>query len=141
MLRGIELRYVLSLHLSVHGPATVTELLDALVFHGFSVASPAPKSVSDALRWERRRGWVAASRAAYTVPVKCHEEPSTGFIDECWRCGPQQIAQRRAKRMPTPTATEVADVVGAVWPFWLIAAGHAIVDGDPPKTVGHRAIG
>src|ERR1700761_2400489 len=58
MLRGIELRYVLSLHLSVHGPATVTELLDALVFHGFSVASPAPKSVSDALRWERRRGRV-----------------------------------------------------------------------------------
>jgi hypothetical protein len=56
MLRGIELRYVLSLHLSVHGPATVTELLDALAFHGFSVASPAPKSVSDALRWERRRG-------------------------------------------------------------------------------------
>ena len=58
MLRGIELRYVLSLHLSVHGPATVTELLDALAFHGFSVASPAPKSVSDALRWERRRGRV-----------------------------------------------------------------------------------
>src|SRR5580693_4163068 len=58
MLRGIELRYVLSLHLSVHGPATVTELLDVLAFHGFSVASPAPKSVSDALRWERRRGRV-----------------------------------------------------------------------------------
>ena len=58
MLPGIELRYVLSLHLSVHGPATVTELLDTLAFHGFSVASPAPKSVSDALRWERRRGRV-----------------------------------------------------------------------------------
>src|ERR1700759_3260481 len=58
MLRGIELRYVLSLHLSVHGPATVTELLDALAFHGFRGATPTPKSVSDALRWERRRGRV-----------------------------------------------------------------------------------
>ena len=57
-LRGIELRYVLTMHLLSHGGSTITELLDALVFHGFSVASPAPKSVSDALRWERRRGRV-----------------------------------------------------------------------------------
>jgi hypothetical protein len=26
-------------------------------------------------------------------------------------------------------------------PFWLIVGGHAIVVADPPKTVGHRAIG
>lgn len=57
-LRGIELRYVLTMQLAVHGRATITELLDALAFHGFSVASPPPKSVSDALRWERRRGRV-----------------------------------------------------------------------------------
>jgi hypothetical protein len=57
-LRGIELRYVLTMHLLSHGRSTITELLDALAFHGFSVASPAPKSVSDALRWERRRGRV-----------------------------------------------------------------------------------
>jgi hypothetical protein len=54
-LRGIELRYVLTWHLALHGTATVTELVDALEFHGFGVASPAPKSVSDPLRWERRR--------------------------------------------------------------------------------------
>jgi hypothetical protein len=58
MLRGIELRYVLTMQLAVHGSATITELLNALAFHGFDVARPAPKSVSDALRWERRRGRV-----------------------------------------------------------------------------------
>ena len=141
MLRGIELRYVLSLHLSVHGPATVTELLDVLAFHGFSVASPAPKSVSDALRWERRRGRVRRLARGLYALARYRAARSTASIGGCLHCGPQQIAQRRANRMPTPTATEVADVVGAVWPFWLIAAGHAIVDDDPPKTVGHRAIG
>ncbi|MGH3552790.1 MAG: hypothetical protein ACRDT5_09365 [Mycobacterium sp.] len=54
-LRGIELRYVLTMHLFSHGRATITELIAALAWHGFDVGSPAPKSVSDALRWERRR--------------------------------------------------------------------------------------
>lgn len=58
LLRGIELRYVLTMHLSIHGPATIKELLEALAWHGFDVASPGPKSVSDALRWERRQGRV-----------------------------------------------------------------------------------
>jgi hypothetical protein len=55
-LRGIELRYVLTMHLFRHGRTTIKELVDALAFHGFVVDSPAGKSVSDALRWERRRG-------------------------------------------------------------------------------------
>jgi hypothetical protein len=67
-LRGIELRYVLTLHLAQHGPATVTELVDALEFHGFCVARSAPKSVSDALRWERRRGRVRRLRRALYGP-------------------------------------------------------------------------
>jgi hypothetical protein len=58
MLRGIELRYVLTMHLFRHGRSTIIELRDALAFQGFDVARPAPKSVSDALRWERRRGRV-----------------------------------------------------------------------------------
>jgi hypothetical protein len=57
-LRGIELRYALTLQLFIHGPATIAELLEALRYHGFDVADPPPKSVSDALRWERRRGRV-----------------------------------------------------------------------------------
>jgi hypothetical protein len=65
-LRGIELRYVLTWHLALHGSTTITELVDVLAFHGFCVASPAPKSVSDALRWERRLGRVRRlSRALY----------------------------------------------------------------------------
>jgi hypothetical protein len=57
-LRGIELRYVLTMHLSSHGRATITDLVAALGFHGFDVDRPAGKSVSDALRWERRHGRV-----------------------------------------------------------------------------------
>jgi hypothetical protein len=57
-LRGIDLRYVLTMHLSRHGRSTIGELVDALAYHGFSVDGPANKSVSDALRWERRRGRV-----------------------------------------------------------------------------------
>jgi hypothetical protein len=56
LLRGIELRYVLTHHLFVHGPATITELVEALAFNGFGIAGAAPKSVSDALRWELLHG-------------------------------------------------------------------------------------
>lgn len=57
-LRGIELRYVLTMQLARHGRASIRELVDALAFHGFTADRPANKSVSDALRWERRRGRV-----------------------------------------------------------------------------------
>lgn len=57
-LRGIELRYVLTMHLARHGRSSVRELVDALAFHGCTADSPVNKSVSDALRWERRRGRV-----------------------------------------------------------------------------------
>jgi hypothetical protein len=58
LLRGIELRYALTHQLFIHGPAAITDLVEALAFQGFGIASPAPKSVSDALRWERGRGRV-----------------------------------------------------------------------------------
>jgi hypothetical protein len=57
-LRGIELRYVLTWHLALHGRASIAELVEVLAFHGFDVDDPAGKSISDALRWERRRGRV-----------------------------------------------------------------------------------
>jgi len=56
LLRGTELRYVLSDHLAVHGPATVAELADMLASRGFETAGCASKSISDALRWEMGRG-------------------------------------------------------------------------------------
>jgi hypothetical protein len=58
MLRGVELRYVLTMQLARHGRSTIHELIDALTHHGFAADSPANKSVSDALRWERRYGRV-----------------------------------------------------------------------------------
>jgi hypothetical protein len=57
-LRGIELRYVLTMHLCLHGPAGIAELVDALAWHGFAVAGRASKSISDALRWEMGYGRV-----------------------------------------------------------------------------------
>lgn len=57
-LKGTELRYVLAMHLAVHGPATITELVDVLDWHGFCVDGRPSKVVSDALRWEIGRGRV-----------------------------------------------------------------------------------
>jgi hypothetical protein len=57
-LHGIELRYVLTWQLALHGPATVAELIDVLTWHGFWVSGRPSKAVSDALRWEIGRGRV-----------------------------------------------------------------------------------
>lgn len=54
VLRGIELRYVLTMQLFDDGPSTVAELADALARGGFGVRGRASKAISDALRWERR---------------------------------------------------------------------------------------
>jgi len=51
-LRGIDLRYVLTMHLASQGPATIVELIDALSHHGFHIRGRPSKAVSDALRWE-----------------------------------------------------------------------------------------
>lgn len=58
LLRGTELRYALTMQLLHNGPTTITGLVEGLTSQGFDVGSPAPKQVSDALRWERRRGRV-----------------------------------------------------------------------------------
>ncbi|HEU0190391.1 MAG TPA: hypothetical protein VFR17_03840 [Mycobacterium sp.] len=65
-LRGIELRYVLTMQLFQHGTATIAELIEALAHHGFCVNGRASKAISDALRWERRYGRVyRRGRALY----------------------------------------------------------------------------
>lgn len=53
---GIVLRYLLSLCLFERGPATIGELVDLVGAAGFQVRGRASKTVSDALRWEQRRG-------------------------------------------------------------------------------------
>jgi hypothetical protein len=57
-LHGIELRYALTMYLLQHGPTTVNELVEAMEWQGFHFNGRASKQVSDALRWERRRGRV-----------------------------------------------------------------------------------
>ncbi|MFP1151127.1 hypothetical protein ACK280_03180 [Mycobacterium sherrisii] len=57
-LRGTELRYVLTWHLALHGTTTVQELIRALRYHNFDAGERVAKSISDALRWERRYGRV-----------------------------------------------------------------------------------
>jgi hypothetical protein len=68
-LHGIELRYVLTLHLFQHGAATVTELIDVLGWHGFCVPGRPSKAVSDALRWEIGRGRVRRLRRGLYGPA------------------------------------------------------------------------
>jgi len=68
-LRGIELRYVVALHLWQHGPATVAELIDALDRRGFCVCGRPSKAVSDALRWEIARGRVRRLRRGLYGPA------------------------------------------------------------------------
>jgi hypothetical protein len=66
---GIELRYVLTMHLSLHGPATIDEMIDALHWHGFCVRGRASKAISDALRWEIGRGRVHRLRRGRYGPA------------------------------------------------------------------------
>ncbi len=54
-LHGIELRYVLAMHLAHNGPATIPEMIEALSTQGFCVRGRASKAISDALRWEMGR--------------------------------------------------------------------------------------
>lgn len=55
LLRGTELRYVLTRYLQLNGPTTVAGLVEALDEWGFTVAGRPSKVISDALRWERVR--------------------------------------------------------------------------------------
>jgi hypothetical protein len=68
-LHGIELRYVLALHLWQHGPATVAEIVESLGRQGFRVRGRPSKAVSDALRWEIGRGRVRQLRRGLYGPA------------------------------------------------------------------------
>ncbi|AKP57765.1 hypothetical protein [Mycobacteroides abscessus] len=54
--RGIELRYLLTLYVYRFGVTTVSELVQMLDRKGFDTDGRASKAMSDALRWEVRRG-------------------------------------------------------------------------------------
>ncbi len=58
MLRGIELRYLLTLMLTEEGAMTVSDMCFEVEQRGFDVRGRPSKAVSDALRWEVRLGRV-----------------------------------------------------------------------------------
>lgn len=68
VLQGIELRYMLAVNLDTHGSASIFELIEQLEYQGFSIAGRASKTVSDALRWEVRRGRVRRLRRGVYGP-------------------------------------------------------------------------
>ena len=55
---GLHLRYLLTLHLSEAGESSIDDLIAAVEWAGFVLAGRPSKTVSDALRWEVRRGRV-----------------------------------------------------------------------------------
>ena len=58
LLRGTDLRYMLTRLLQLNGPATVAQLIAMLNAEGFAVAGRPSKTISDTLRWEMGRGRV-----------------------------------------------------------------------------------
>lgn len=68
LLRGTELRYVLTDHLHVHGPAQVADLAAVLARWGFVTHGRASKAISDALRWEMRLGRAGRRGRGLYVP-------------------------------------------------------------------------
>jgi hypothetical protein len=69
-IRGIELRYALTMYLHQHGPQSVADLVDALEYQGFLFAGRPSKSVSDALRWEIARGRVCRKGRGRYAPLE-----------------------------------------------------------------------
>jgi hypothetical protein len=57
-LRGIELRYALTLFPYQHGRCTVRELIDGLTWQGFEFSGRPSNALSDAMRWEVQIGRV-----------------------------------------------------------------------------------
>ena len=53
---GLHLRYLLTLHLAEVGEASIDDLVAAVDQAGYALAGRPSKTVSDALRWEVRRG-------------------------------------------------------------------------------------
>lgn len=68
VLRGTELRHMVTTNLAVHGKATMFEILELLYYQGFIIPGRPSKTVSDALRWEMRRGRVRRLRRGVYGP-------------------------------------------------------------------------
>lgn len=70
LLRGTNLRYVLTMQLLQHGAQSVADLIDALEDQGFTTAGRPSKAISDALRWEMNHGRVYRIRHGRYRPAE-----------------------------------------------------------------------
>jgi hypothetical protein len=113
LLRGIELRYVLTWHLAVHGPATVADLIDVVGYHGFRVQGRPSKAVSDALRWEIDHGRVHRLGRGRYGPAYVPRSTEYRIHQRVLGLRAAVVAQRRAKSVPPPRsyASGVCDEV------------------------------
>lgn len=80
-------------HLLSNGPASITELADAVAWHGFAVAGRASKSISDALGDGIRQGASAGTRALRTwLDAAWHRAPDPQTRDDT--SPPSQLSLR-----------------------------------------------
>lgn len=70
LLRGTNLRYVLTMQLRHNGPQSVSDLVDALADQGFTTSGRPSKAISDALRWEVNHGRVYRVRHGRYRPAE-----------------------------------------------------------------------
>lgn len=70
LLRGTNLRYVLTMQLLQRGTQSVADLVDALEDQGFTTAGRPSKAISDALRWEMNHGRVYRVRHGRYRPAE-----------------------------------------------------------------------
>jgi hypothetical protein len=100
LLRGIDLRYVLTMQLAHHGPATVAELIDALDQQGFCVQGRPSKAVSDALRWEIEHGRVHRLGRGRYGPAYIPRSTDYRIHHRVLALRAAVVAERRAQRVP-----------------------------------------
>lgn len=70
LLRGTNLRYVLTMQLLQNGTQSVADLVDALGDQGFTTRGRPSKAISDALRWEMNHGRVYRVRHGRYRPAE-----------------------------------------------------------------------
>ncbi|MFN3003163.1 hypothetical protein [Mycolicibacterium wolinskyi] len=107
LLRGTELRYVLTIQLLQHGPQSVADLVEALREQGFTTKGRPSKTVSDALRWEIEHGRV------YRIRYGKYRSASMPRSTE-YRIGKRVLALREsAAQLSASNADPFWDALGA----------------------------
>ena len=115
-LRGRALRFVLVDELMRRPEMTVAEMVTVLeVDHGFDLCGRASKVISDALRWETRRGRVArVARGRYRF-VRAARSTARRIGILAARCRAWVVAiMRRGTVVPVPSAGPFSAPAGAV---------------------------